>query len=282
MRVDVNLSVHREGEPYGERAEIKNLGSFRSVARAIEYERERQEREGITAPETRRFDEDKGITVFMRKKESAGQYRYFPEPNIPPVYITEDILKPIRASLPEFARERAERFEREYGISMADAQTLTAKREMAELFEETVRLSGDIKETKYLLLGELSYLLGKRGTDIEGLCLTAERLSPLVKALSEGRINRTSAKELLSVICTPEDIDLDDYITAHGYEQSGDEDIIRQAVQKIIAENPDTVAQFKAGKTKVFGFFVGQTMKALGGKADPELINKIILNEIKE
>ncbi len=286
MRVDVNLSVHREGEPLGQRAEIKNLGSFRSVIRAIEYERERQ-RElissgGVMTPETRRFDENSGKTVFMRAKESAGQYRYFPEPDIPPVYIGDGLITEFRSRLPEFAHERAERLKREYSLSEEDARTLTATRAMAELFEGTVALCGDVKETKYLLLGEFSYLLGRDNISVEESHLTPERLSPLVKALSSGRINRTSAKELLHLICTPEGIDLEEYISSHGYEQTGDEDAIREVVKAVIANNPETVAQYRAGRTKVFGFFVGQTMKAMGGKADPELINIIIINEIKE
>ncbi len=284
MRVDVNLSVHREGEPLGQRAEIKNLGSFRSVARAIEYESERQREllskgERLT-PETRRFDENDGKTVFMRRKESAGQYRYFPEPDIPTVYITDELVSRLRSQLPEFAKERAERFEREYSLSAEDARTLTATRAMAELFEETVRLCGDVKETKYLILGEVSYLLGKRGVDLAGLYLTAKKLSALVTALAQGRINRTSAKEILAVICVKEEIDLDEYISSHGYEQTEDEEVIREAVRKVIADNPDTVSQYMSGKTKVFGFLVGQSMKALGGRAKPETINKIVLNEL--
>ncbi|MBQ8696416.1 MAG: Asp-tRNA(Asn)/Glu-tRNA(Gln) amidotransferase subunit GatB [Clostridia bacterium] len=285
MRVDVNLSVHREGEPLGQRTEMKNLSSFRSVVRAIEYERERQievlRSGGAITPETRRFDEKDGKTYFMREKESAGQYRYFPEPDIPPVHITEELISSLRDALPEFALPRALRYEEDYNLTHDDAITLTSTRSLADLFEDTVKLSGDIKETKYLLLGEVLYLMGKRNVPLEGLHLTAERLSPLVKALSSGRINRTSAKELLALICTPEGLELDEYISSHGYEQTSDEDAIREVVKRVIADNPETLSQYLAGRTKVFGFFVGQSMKALSGKADPELINKIIIKELE-
>lgn len=286
LRVDVNLSVHRPGEPYGQRTEMKNLSSFRSVMRAIDYESARQKEalsrgEVITA-QTRRFDENDGKTYFMRGKESAGQYRYFPEPDIPPVYITDELIRRMKAEVPEFARERAVRFEREYSLSSADAEVLTATRSMADLFEETVRLSGDAKEAKYLLLGEALYLMGKGGVPLEGLHLSAEKLSPLVKALSAGRINRTAAKEIFHAMCTPGDFDVDGYIAEKGMEQNDDEDAIRAAVRKVIADNPETVAQYLSGKTKVFGFLVGQSMKALSGKAKPETVNKIVLNELSK
>ena len=285
MRVDVNISVREDGAPLGNRCELKNLSSFRSVERAIEYEAQRQS-EILAAGETvevqtRRFDESGGKTVFMRKKEEAGEYRYYPEPNIPPLRFSKDEVERIKSALPEFAEQKAERYQKEYMLSQADAQIIASSPFLAEIFEKSTAKGAPAKEVRFLLVGEALCHAGKRGKAPEELGISPDKVAFIASALAEGSINRAAAKEVFEK--SLDGSDPDEYIKEHSLAQIGDSAQIESAARSVIAENPDMLAQYRAGKTKVFAAFVGKTMGALGGRADPgvvrDTLSKLLEND---
>lgn len=287
MRVDVNLSVNRTGEGLGVRTEMKNLNSLRAIERAIAHESEWQiavlEAGGAVEQQTRRWDEDAGVSVPMRTKEDARDYRYFPEPDIPPVHISEEKIAEIAARIPEFAHERAKRFEEQYSLSAADGRVIAEDRGMADCFESAALRGASVKELRYLLVGEARYHMSCRGVCFADLGIDPASLAHLADLIARGGINRTGAKKVFEAMCGGSaPFDIDGYISAHDLAQTEDTALITEAVRAVLAENPHSVAQYKAGKTKVAGFFVGGVMKRLSGKAKPETVNEIVIKELSK
>ena len=284
MRVDVNLSVREEGsETLGTRTEMKNLNSFKAITRAIAAERERQigilSAGGWVTQETRRWDDNQGLSFSMRSKEDAKDYRYFPDPDLPPVLISEEWFAEIRLQTPEFQEKKAVRFQKEYGLSAYDADILTQSKYLAELFEETAKLSGQPKKTANWLMGELLRLLKETNTEPEELSVTPKHIADLILAVEAGKINQANAKEVFEKIVT-EDVEPLSYMEAHGLMSVSDEGVLLAAIDEVLTEYAEIVAEYRAGKEKVFGFLVGQVMKKTKGKADPGKANELLKRQL--
>ena len=280
MRADVNLSVREVGaEAFGTRTEMKNLNSFKAIARAIENERERQIdliEEGKTVEqETRRWDDNKEYSYAMRSKEDAKDYRYFPEPDLVPIRISDEWIEQVRNSQPEFRDEKMERYTREYHIPEYDADIITSSKKLADLFEESVALGGNAKKVSNYLMGETMRLLKEHEMEPEDIRFSPENLTRLIGLIDAGTINSSVAKEVFEKIFL-EDINPERYVEEHGLKMNNDEDGLRAVIEDVIAGNPQSVEDFHNGKEKAMGFLVGQTMKATGGKANPGIINKIL------
>ncbi len=280
MRVDVNLSVKEAGsDVLGTRTEMKNLNSFKAIARAIAAERERQiallEREYEVEQETRRWDDAVGESYSMRAKEDSKDYRYFPEPDVPPVLISEAWVEEIKHRQPEFQPEKAARFVTEYGIPAYDAEILTQSKHLAALFEETAKLSGQPKKTANWFMGELLRLLKEAGKEPEELTFTPKHAADLIVAVEAGKINQANAKEVFAKVVT-EDVEPLSYMEQHGLMSLSDEGTLQTAIDEVIAENATIVEEYRSGKDKVFGFLVGQVMKKTKGKADPGKVNELL------
>ena len=280
MRVDVNLSVKETGsEVLGTRTEMKNLNSFKAISRAIAAERERQiallTSGRVVEQETRRWDDAAGESYSMRSKEDSKDYRYFPEPDVPPVLIDPEWVSEIRSRQPEFKEEKAARFVREYGIPAYDADILTQSKHMAALFEETAQLSGQPKKTANWFMGELLRLLKEAGKEPEELNFSPKHAADLIAAVEDGKINQANAKEVFAKVVW-EDAEPLSYMEQHGLMNLSDAGVLQTAINEVIAEYPAIVEEYRAGKDKVFGFLVGQVMKKTKGKADPGLVNELL------
>lgn len=286
MRVDVNLSVKERGSTVlGTRTEMKNLNSFKAITRAIEAEKQRQialltEGKEIVQ-ETRRWDDERGESYSMRSKEDAKDYRYFPEPDVPPVYVSEEWLQQIKERQPEFQEEKEARFQTEYGLPAYDAGILTQSKALARLFEETAKLSGYPKKTANWFMGELLRLLKETNREPEALSVTPKHLADLVTAVENGKINQTGAKEVFAKI-VEDDTEPLSYMEEHGLTSLSDEGVLSGAIEAVCAENADLVEQYRSGKEKVFGFLVGQVMKKTKGKADPGKVNVLLKESLQE
>ena len=280
MRVDVNLSVKEAGSNVlGTRTEMKNLNSFKAIARAIAAERERQialiEKGREVEQETRRWDDAVGESYSMRSKEDSKDYRYFPEPDVPPALISEAWVEEIKHRQPEFQPEKAARFVTEYGIQAYDAEILTQSKHLAALFEETAKLSGQPKKTANWFMGELLRLLKEAGKEPEELTFTPKHAADLIVAVEAGKINQANAKEVFEKVVT-EDAEPLSYMEQHGLMSLSDEGTLQTAIDEVIAENATIVEEYRSGKDKVFGFLVGQVMKKTKGKADPGKVNELL------
>ncbi len=280
MRADVNLSVREAGaEEFGTRTEMKNLNSFRSISRAIEGERERQidllESGGKVVQETRRWDDAQACSYPMRSKEDAQDYRYFPDPDLAPLSISDEWLEQIRAAQPEFRTEKMKRYKEEFDIPDYDIEIITGSKRMADLFEETVALGSAPKKVSNWLMVETLRLLKEREMGSEELRFSPENLAKLI-ALTESKvINSTVAKEVFEVMFDS-DVDPEGYVEEKGLKAVNDEGALRKAVEEVIAANPQSVSDYRGGKERVLGFLVGQTMKAMKGKADPASVNALL------
>ena len=285
MRADVNLSVRETGaEHFGTRTEMKNLNSFRAIARAIEGERARQidllEEGKTVVQETRRWDDTKETSYTMRSKEDAQDYRYFPDPDLVPVSISDEYLEEIRAKQPEFRTEKMKRYKEEFDIPDYDIEIITNSKHMADLFEATVALGGQPKKASNWLMGETLRLLKEKDLDSEDIRFSPENLAKLI-ALTESReINSTVAKEIFEVMFE-EDMDPQRYVEEKGLKTVTDEGTLRKTVEEVIAANPRSVEDYRNGKEKAIGFLVGQTMKAMKGKADPAGVNRMLREMLK-
>ena len=280
FRCDANVSVRPVGQAeFGTRAELKNLNSFRFVERAINYEIERQieliEDGGQVVQETRLFDPDRGETRSMRGKEEAHDYRYFPDPDLLPLEITSAFIDEVRAELPELPDAKSVRFQQDYGLSAYDAGVLTGSRELADYFEAVVAAAGDAKLSANWVMGELSGALNKASLDITQSPVDAATLAGLLARIRDETISGKIAKEVFEAIWNGEG-DADAVINARGLRQVTDNSAIEAMVDEAIAANPEQLEQYRAGKTKLMGFFVGQVMKASGGKANPQQVNEIL------
>jgi aspartyl-tRNA(Asn)/glutamyl-tRNA(Gln) amidotransferase subunit B len=286
FRCDANVSVRPKGQKeFGTRAEIKNLNSFRFVEKAIHYEIERQieliEAGGKVVQETRLYDANKDETRSMRSKEEANDYRYFPDPDLLPLEIHADFIEAVKNSLPELPDEKRDRFKSQYGLNDYDATVLTATRELANYYEAVVSAAGcDAKLCANWVMGELAGALNKAGLEIEQSPVEAERLAGLVQRIADDTISGKIGKQVFEVLWESGKT-ADAIIEEQGLKQITDSGAIEAIIDKIIADNADQVAQYRAGKDKLFGFFVGQAMKATGGKANPGQLNDLLKSKLQ-
>ena len=284
FRCDANVSVRPVGEEkMGTRSELKNINSFRFVERAINIEIERQiailESGGEVVQETRLYDAERDETRSMRSKEEAMDYRYFPDPDLLPVEIHAAQIEAVRATMPELPDARRERFESEYQLSADDAAFLTAARETAEFYEATVEACGDARLAANWVRGELFGYLNRENRDITDSPVSAAMLGALIRRIQDNTISGKIAKEVLEAMWNGEG-EADAIIEARGLRQITDTGAIEAEVDRVIAENPKQVEQYRGGKTKLMGFFVGQVMKATGGKANPAQVNELIRKKL--
>ncbi|MGQ0833432.1 MAG: Asp-tRNA(Asn)/Glu-tRNA(Gln) amidotransferase subunit GatB [Gammaproteobacteria bacterium] len=286
FRCDANVSVRRRGtQQYGTRSETKNLNSFRFVEKAINYEVARQidilEGGGKVAQETRLYDPDKGETRSMRSKEEANDYRYFPDPDLLPVVLEDKLIEDVRASLPELPDQKAERFASAYGLSAYDAGVLTASRELASYYEEVARqVPGEPKLAANWVMGELAASLNKDNLDVAASRLSSARLAGLLKRIVDSTISGKIAKEVFETMWTS-GREADAIIEERGLRQITDTSSIERAIDEVMAKNPGQLAEYRAGKDKLFGFFVGQVMKATQGKANPATLNDLLRRKLR-
>ena len=285
MRADVNLSVREVGaKEFGTRTEMKNLNSFKAIARAIEGETARQidlieSGEGVVQ-ETRRWDDTKERSYAMRSKEDAQDSRYFPDPDLVPVIISDEWIEEIRNRQPEFRTEKLKRYKEEFDIPQYDAEILTNSKKLADIFEKTTAICKKPKKVSNWLMVETLRLLKDNNQEPEDLKFSPENLAKLIDLVDGGTINNKTAKEVFEVIFK-EDADPEAYVEEHGLKSVNDEGALRAVIEEIVAANPQSVADYKSGKQKAMGFLVGQTMRVMKGKADPGSVNKI-LKEILE
>ncbi len=286
FRCDANVSVRRRGAAkLGTRAELKNLNSFRFIEKAINHEVARQieilEGGGTVVQETRLYDADKDETRSMRSKEEANDYRYFPDPDLLPLEIGAAMIGEVRATLPELPDEKAQRFASQYGLSAYDAGVLTASRELADYYEAVAgALGAEPKLAANWVMGELSGALNKAGLEITASPISAASLAGLLKRIVDSTISGKIAKEVFEAMWS-EGKDADAIIEARGLKQITDSSAIESAIDQVIAANPAQLADYRAGKEKLFGFFVGQVMKATGGKANPAQLNELLKRKLK-
>lgn len=280
MRADVNLSVRPVGQKeFGTRTEMKNINSFKAIARAIAGEYRRQveliEDGGKVQQQTRRWDDNKGASFAMRSKENAQDYRYFPEPDLPPISLSQALIDAVRARQPELAEAKAARYQSEFGLPKYDAGILTEEKPIADLFEQAVSACGKPKEVSNWIMGETMAMMKEKSVPAENLMLSGQALGAIVSAVSAGRLNRQSAREVFAYAFDGGE-DIEGYIKAHGLEIVSDDSAYEQILSDVLARCEKDVAQYRAGNQKVFGFLVGQAMKALKGKADPKKINQML------
>lgn len=286
FRCDANVSVRPKGESkFGTRTELKNINSFRFVERAINYEVERQigviEAGGKIVQETRLYDPNKNETRSMRSKEEANDYRYFPDPDLLPLVITDAMIEKVRADLPELPQQKRQRFMDQYGLSNYDASILVSSRDMAEFYEKAVTESGNQPKLVANWIGsELLGALNKAGLDITESPISTAQLGKLVARIGDGTISGKIGKTIFEALWNKEG-DVDDIIEKRGLKQVSDSGAIEKLIDEIIAANPQQVADYRSGKDKLFGYFVGQAMKASGGKLNPGQLNDLLKKKLQ-
>ncbi len=285
LRCDANVSVRRVGEKeLGVKAEVKNMNSFRFLQRALEYEIERQIAElaagGRIIQETRLWDEAKGVTVSMRSKEEAHDYRYFPEPDLVPVRVQTEWIEQIREKLPELPDEKRSRFITKYQLSAYDAGILTSSRELADYFEQCAKLFSEYKLLSNWIMGELLRELKQQNADIIDCPVSPEKMAGMLKLIKQDVISGTTAKQVFEEMYRTGK-NATDIVRAQGLEQITDSQQILDIIDQVIKDNPDSVATYKAGKTKIIGFLIGQIMKLSRGKANPQLVNQLLTDKLK-
>ncbi|TJY65203.1 Asp-tRNA(Asn)/Glu-tRNA(Gln) amidotransferase subunit GatB [Sinimarinibacterium sp. CAU 1509] len=285
FRCDANVSVRRRGtEKFGTRTETKNVNSFRYVEKAIEYEIERQieviEAGGTIVQETRLFDPGTGETRSMRTKEDANDYRYFPDPDLLPVVVTQDDIARVRATMPELPEAKRNRFMEQFGLPKYDATVLTGEQALADYYEVVVKASGaDPKTCSNWVTTDLLGALNKLGKDIESSPVSAEQLAGLIARIVDSTISGKIAKDVFEAMLAGEG-DADAIIQAKGLVQITDESAIVKVIDEVMAANPKQLADYRGGKDKLFGFFVGQVMRVSGGKANPDAVNRLLKDKL--
>ena len=286
LRCDVNLSVRPAGsDELGTRTEMKNLNSFKAIARAIEYEAKRQieliEEGKRVVQETRRWDENKDATFAMRSKENAQDYRYFPEPDIPPLEIGEDYLERLRKEQPEMAEAKMARYQADWGLPAYDTQMLTGQKALADFFESAVALGAPPKQAANWIMGEVMRRLSADGLEAKDMAFTPKTLARLIELVQNGALNRNTAVKVFDAVFA-DDADVDAYVKEHGLEQVSDAGLVGSVVDKVLSANPKSVQDFKAGKGKAFGFLVGQVMRELKGQASPQVVNQTLREKLEQ
>jgi len=284
LRADVNVSVRKEGDKeLGTRCEIKNVNSIKFMQMAIAYEAQRQvellESGKSIDQETRLFDTKKNETRSMRSKEDAHDYRYFPDPDLLPLNLDKEIIENIKKNLPELPDQKKERFIKDYSLNAYEANVLVSEKEISEYFEEVVKNS-DIKLAKNWIMGDLFASLNDKNISISQSPVTAKKMSQLIDSISSGVISGRTAKEVFEVMKETGE-ESNKIIESKGLQQKSDPKELESIIDKILADSKDKVDQYKSGKDKLFGFFVGQVMKVSGGKANPQLVNKILKKKLK-
>ena len=283
LRADVNVSVHKKGTPFGKRTEMKNMSSFRSIVRAIDYEIERQidvyENGGTIEQETLRWDEVSGKTFTMRNKENANDYRYFPEPDLGIIEVSEEWKEEIRKSLPEMPEERKVRYIQEFKLPEYDSNILVSSKYLSDFFEDALKVCNNPKAVSNWIMTDIIRVQNEEG--VEEMPFTAEELGKLIVLIDKGTISSSIAKkvfeELLENPKNPEEI-----IKEKGWIQISDEGAIKEVVLKILEANPQSIVDYKAGRDRALGFLVGQAMKETKGKANPKMLNDLFLEELKK
>jgi len=286
LRCDANVSVKPVGsEEFGVKTEIKNINSFRFVEKALEYEIKRQIRVlsegGKIIQETRLWDSQAGITQSMRSKEEAHDYRYFPEPDLVPVVVSEEWINEIKKTIPELPDQKIERFIKDYALPEYDADILTSEKELAEWFEEAVKESGKPKEVSNWIMVELLRLLNEEGKEIRDCTVKPSQLAELIELVSKGTINRNTAKDVFEEMYKTGK-NASEIVKEKGLVQISDENVIIEAIREVIAKNTKEVERYRAGEEKLIGFFVGQVMKLTKGKANPKIVNELVVKLLKE
>ena len=285
LRADVNVSVHKPGEPFGTRTEMKNMNSFRSIVRAIEYEVERQidvlEDRGKIEQETLRWDDVSGKTFPMRDKEDAQDYRYFPDPDLVAIKLSEEYIENIKNTLPELPESRKERYLKEYELSEKDAKLITASKYLSDLFEKAIEVCHNPKAVCNWIISDISRILNETEMEPIAIPFDANQLGKLVVLIDKGTISSSIGKKVL-VELFENPRDPEEIIKEKGWIQISDEGAIKEVVMKILEVNPQSVADFKAGKDRALGFLVGQAMKETKGKANPKMLNEMFLAELNK
>ena len=285
LRADVNVSVRKEGnKELGTRCEIKNVNSIKFMQMAIIYEAQRQvellESGKSIDQETRLFDTKKNETRSMRSKEDAHDYRYFPDPDLLPLNLNKELIENIKKNLPELPDQKKERFINDYSLTAYEANVLVSEKEISDYFEEVVKTS-DIKLAKNWIMGDLFASLNEKNISISQSPVTAKKMSQLIDSISSGVISGRTAKEVFEIMKESGE-EPNKIIESKGLQQKSDPKELEKIIEKILTENNDKVEQYKSGKDKLFGFFVGQVMKISGGKANPQLVNQILKNKLKK
>lgn len=286
FRCDANVSVRRFGGPLGIRTEVKNMNSFRYIERAINYEIQRQidllESGGTVKQQTVLYDADKNETRPMRSKEEANDYRYFPDPDLLPLHVSTDFIESIHATLPELPQQKRERFMQDYGLTAYDAAILASERELADYFEAVVQAAPEntAKLAANWIIGDLLGALNKANLEVTASPITSQQLADIVRRISDNTISGKIAKSIFEAVWNGEG-DVDQLIEKKGLKQITDDSAIEKMVDDILAANPGQLAQYRAGKEALFGFFVGQVMKAAQGKANPKLVNELLQKKLK-
>ncbi len=284
-RADVNVSVHKKGEPFGTRTEMKNINSFKSITRLIDYEKERQiyelEHGNTIEQETRRWDDLEGRTFSMRNKEDSQDYRYFPEPDLVAIKLSDEYIENIRKELPEMPESRKERYMNKYGLSEKDSNSITASKYLSDFFEKAGEIANDYKSVCNWLNSDIARILNEKEMEPEEIPFTAEELAEMVTLINKGTISTSIGKKVLDELFEnprmPSKI-----IEEKGWVQISDEGAIKEVVLKVLAENAQSVADYKAGKDRALGFLVGQAMKQTKGKANPKMLNEMFIEELKK
>ena len=285
LRADVNVSVHKFGEPFGTRTEMKNMNSFKSISRAIEYEKERQiyelEHGNKIEQETLRWDDLEGRTFPMRNKEDSQDYRYFPEPDLVAIKLSDEYIENIRKGLPEMPESRKERYMNKYGLSEKDSNSITSSKYLSDFFEKAGEISNNYKAVCNWLNADVARILNEKELEPEDIPFTAEELAEMVTLIDKGTISSSIGKKVLDELFenpkAPSKI-----IEEKGWIQISDENAIKEVVLKVLAENEQSVADYKSGKDRALGFLVGQAMKQTKGKANPKMLNEMFLEELKK
>ena len=284
FRCDANVSVRKPGQPLGTRREIKNLNSFKFMQQAIDYEvrwQIEQIEDGHAIQQaTVLFDPDTGETRAMRTKEDAADYRYFPDPDLPPLVIARDWVEQVKAAMPELPRAMAERLVRDYGLPEYDATTLTQSPAMAAYFETSAKASGQAKLVSNWIMGEVSRRLNADESDIARVPVSAAQLAVLIGRIADGTVSNNAAKQVFDALWTGEGSEVDAIIEAKGLKQMNDSSALEKIIDEVMAANAEMVEQFRAGKEKAFNALVGQAMKASRGKANPQQVNDLLRQKL--
>ena len=285
LRADVNVSIHKLGEPFGTRTEMKNMNSFRSIVRAIEYEANRQidviENGGVITQETLRWDDVSGKTFSMRDKEDAQDYRYFPDPDLVEIRLSEEYIENIKKSLPELPESRKKRYLEDMGLTEKAANFVTGSKYYSNMFEEASSVCGNAKSVSNWIMSDIARILNEREEEPDELKFSGKELGELVTLIDKGTISSAIAKKVLEEMFKNPEMP-SKIIEAKGWIQISDEGAIKEVVAKVLEANPQSIADYKAGKDKALGFLVGQAMKETKGKANPQMLNKLFLEELNK
>lgn len=288
LRCDGNISIRPFGqEAFGTKTELKNLNSFNFVRKGLEFEEKRQAQVllagGVIQQETRRYDESTGKTILMRTKEGAADYRYFPEPDLPPVHISQEWIDQVKASIPEMPDVRRARYTGEYGLPEYDAMVLTLSKKMSDFFDATLAAGADAKLASNWLMGDISAYLNAEKVELSETKLTPENLAQMIKLIEDGTISSKIAKQLFKILVT-EGGDANEVVKARGMIQLSDPAQLQPVIDQVIEANQESLEDFRNGKDRAVGFFVGQIMKATKGQANPQVVNQLLmatLNKLK-